>query len=46
MAYLDHNTTGIIVSVIIIIIITIIIIVFTQPYDKFFQMSVKENVRK
>ena len=46
MAYLDHNTTGIIVSVIIIIIITIIITVFTQPYDKFFQMSVKENVRK
>ena len=45
MAYLDHMTTGIIVSVIIIIIIFIIII-FTQPYDKFFQMSVKENVRK
>ena len=45
MAYLDHKTTGIIVSVIIIIII-IIIIIFTQPYDKFFQMSVKENVRK
>ena len=42
MAYLDHNTTGIIVIVIIII----IIIIFTQPYDKFFQMSVKENVRK
>ena len=48
MAYLDHNTTGIIVSVVvvIIIIIIIIIIIFTQPYDKFFQMSVKENVRK
>ena len=42
MAYLDHNTTGIIVRVVIIIIIIIIIIViififiFTQPYDKFF----------
>ena len=48
MAYLDHNTTGVIVSVVvvIIIIIIIIIIIFTQPYDKFFQMSVKENVRK
>ena len=51
MAYLDHNTTGIIVSVvvvvvIIIIIIIIIIFIFTQPYDKFFQMSVKENVGK
>ena len=52
MAYLDHNTTGIIVSVvvvvviIIIIIIIIIIFIFTQPYDKFFQMSVKENFRK
>ena len=47
MAYLDHNTTGIIVSVVVVIIIIIIIIfIFTQPYDKFFQMSVKENVRK
>ena len=44
MAYLDHNTTGIIVSVVVVIII--IIFIFTQPYDKFFQMSVKENVRK
>ena len=48
MAYLDHNTTGIIVSVVVVVIIIIIIIIFifTQPYDKFFQMSVKENVRK
>ena len=50
MAYLDHNTTGIIVSVVVVIIIIIIIIIiifiFTQPYDKFFQISVKENVRK
>ena len=50
MEYLDHNTTGIIVSVVVVIIIIIIIIIvifiFTQPYDKFFQMSVKENVRK
>ena len=30
----------------IIIIIDIIIIIFTQPYDKFFQMSVKEIVHK
>ena len=45
MAYLDHNTTGIIVSVVVVVII-IIIIIFTQPYDKLFQMSVKENVRK
>ena len=45
MAYLDHNTTGIIVSVVVVIII-IIIFIFTQPYDKFFQISVKENVRK
>ena len=37
-AYLDHNTTGIIVSV--------TQPYDTQPYDKFFQMSVKENVRK
>ena len=47
MAYLDHNTTGIIVSVVVVVIIIIIIIfIFTQPYDKFIQMSVKENVRK
>ena len=49
MAYLDHNTTEIIVSVVVVVIIIIIIIIifiFTQPYDKFFQMSVKENVRK
>ena len=46
MAYLDHNTTGIIVSVVVVVIIIIIIFIFTQPYDKFFQMSVKENVRK
>ena len=48
MAYLDHNTTGIIVSVVVVVIIIIIIVIFifTQPYDKFFQMSVKENVRK
>ena len=36
MAYLDHNTRGIIV-------IIIVIFIFTRPYDKFFQMSVKES---
>ena len=45
MAYLDHNTTGIIVIIVIIIVIVIVIIIiiiififiFTQPYDKFFR---------
>ena len=51
MAYLDHNTTGIIVSVVVVVIIIIIIIIiiifiFIRPYDKFIQMSVKENVPK